>query len=85
MYDIIYKKLLRNQKYKSNIKNYDIAYDIIKHYDIIYDIEISYMISYMISYIKNYDIAYDIIYDGNFSLSCANDIIPKTMISYMIS
>ena len=66
MYDIIYKKLLRNQKYKSNIKNYDIAYDIIKHYDIIYDIEISYMISYMISYIKNYDIAYDIIYDGNF-------------------
>ena len=34
---------------------------------------------------KNYDIAYDIIYDGIFSLSCANDIIPKTMISYMIS
>ena len=43
------------------------------------------MISCMISYIKNYDIAYDIIYDGNFSLSCANDIIPKTMISRMIS
>ncbi len=43
------------------------------------------MISCMISYIKNYDIAYDIIYDGNFSLSCVNDIIPKTMILRMIS
>ena len=70
---------------KTNIKNYDIAYDIIKNYDIIYDISTSYMISCMISYIKNYDIAYDIIYDGNFSLSCANDIIPKTMILRMIS
>ena len=51
---------------------------------------ISYII-YDIMYImydiicKNYDIRYDIIYDGIFSLSCANDIIPKTMISYMIS
>ena len=39
----------------------------------------------MISYIKTYDIANDIIYDGIFSLSCANDIIPKTMILRMIS
>ena len=39
----------------------------------------------MISYTKSYDIAYDIIYDGIFSLSCANDIIPKTMILHMIS
>ncbi len=59
----------------SNIKNYDIAYDIIKNYDIMYDI----------MYKKNYDIVYDIIYDGNFSLSCANDIIPKTMILRMMS
>ena len=87
----------------SYIEYYDIAYDIIKQYDIIYyisisymtscfknyeiiyDIIVSYMISCMISYIKIYDIVYDIIYDGNFSLSCANDIVPKTMISYMIS
>ncbi len=61
--------------YDIKYKNYDIAYDIIKNYDIIYDI----------IYKKNYDIAYDIIYDGNFSLSCANDIIPKTMILRMIS
>ncbi len=33
------------------------------------------MISCTISCIKTYDIAYDI--DGIFSLSCANDIIPK--------
>jgi hypothetical protein len=39
----------------------------------------------MISYTKSYDIAYDIIYDGVFTVSCANDIEPKTMISYMIS
>ncbi len=39
----------------------------------------------MISYTKSYDIAYDIIYDGILSLSCANDIIPKTMILHMIS
>ena len=52
-----------------------IMYDIIHNiHDIMYDI-----------ICKNYDIAYDIIYDGIFSLSCANDIIPKTMISYMIS
>ncbi len=67
----------------SNIKNYDIAYDIIKIYDIMYDISMSYVISYMISYIKNSDIAYDIIYDGNFSLSFAIGIIPKTMILRM--
>jgi hypothetical protein len=77
MYDILY--------IKTNIKNYDIAYDIIKNHDIIYDISILHMISCMISYIKNYDIAYDIIYDGNFSLSCANDIIPKTVTLSMIS
>ena len=71
-----------------------------KNYDIIYYISISYMISCMISntknydiaydiiydiIYKNYDIAYDIIYDGNFSLSCADDIIPRTMILHMIS
>jgi hypothetical protein len=82
-------------------QNYDITHDIIcpKSSDIIYDIiyiiydimYIMYDIIYDIMYImydiicKNYDIAYDIIYDGIFSLSCANDIIPKTMISYMIS
>ena len=42
------------------------------------------MISCMISYVKNYDIAYDIIYDGIFILSCANDIIPKTIILRMM-
>jgi hypothetical protein len=31
----------------------------------------------MISYTKSYDIAYDIIYDGIFTVSCANDIVPK--------
>ena len=41
-------------------------------YDIMYDT-------------KNYDIEYDIIYDGDFSLSCAIDIILKTMILRMIS
>ena len=52
-----------------------IMYDIIHNiHDIMYDI-----------ICKNYDIAYDIIYDGIFSLSCANDIIPKTMILRMIS
>ena len=71
--------------YDIKYKNYDIAYDIIKNYDIIYAISISYMILCIISYIKNYDIAYDIIYDVNFSLSCANDIIPKTMILPIIS
>ncbi len=71
--------------YDIKYKNYDIACNIIKNYDIIYDISISHVISCMISYIKNYDIAFDIIYDGKFSLSCANDIIPKTMILRMIS
>ena len=37
----------------------------------------------MISYTKSYDIAHDIIYDGVFTVSCANDIVPKTMISYI--
>ncbi len=39
----------------------------------------------MISYTKSNDSAYDIIYDGVFTISCANDIVPKPMISYMIS
>ena len=82
-------------------RNYDITHDIIcpESSDIIYDIihiiydimYIMYDIIYDIMYImynaicKNYNISYDIIYDGIFSLSCANDIIPKTMISYIIS
>ena len=54
-------------------------------YDIIYDIMYIIMMYDTSIICKNYDIAYDIIYDGIFSLSCANDIIPKTMISYIIS